>query len=111
MQQLAESQKEFQLRTAQTLEAMQNDVYLAGEVSNYSLTEMKSQIEQNDQNHLNQLSKLQSQNQLFSQSLNAVLTTVVDMLSVQHRYCITIAYGSHRYCLQEISAVNGQRIE
>jgi len=56
---------------------------------------MKAQIEQNDQNHLNQLSKLQNQNQLFSQSLNAALTTVVDKLSVQIKGDTDIALQAH----------------
>jgi len=95
MQQLVESQKEFRFQTAQTLEAMQTAVSRTGEISYHSLNEMKAQIEESDQNHLNQLSKLQNQNQLFSQSLNAVLTTVVDKLSMQIKGDTEIALKSH----------------
>ena len=95
IQQLVESQKEFRFQTAQTLGAIQNAVSRTGEISYHSLNEMKTQIEENDQHHLNQLSKLQNQNQLFSQSLNAALMTVVDKLSVQIKGDTDIALKSH----------------
>jgi 2-oxoglutarate dehydrogenase complex dehydrogenase (E1) component-like enzyme len=58
-------------------------------------------MEQGNQNNLNQLSKLQSQNQSFSQSLNAVLTATTDKLISQVKADTIIALQEHMATVSE----------
>ena len=80
IRQLRESQNRFNINLSEQIVWLQNQAEKTKETLYLDMEAIKKTIQQSEKNHQAQLSKLQSMNEAFSKSLNAVLATTTDKI-------------------------------